>query len=168
MEVTFDATKNGPGIWHVCHSLARVVNTQDKILTFITTLEIILNSMKCDCRDDIRAFIYKYPISDYFLMKNQNEELIGMFVWTWQLHEMVNAKLNKGSLPLNLVWDMYSPDNGNCIGCTKKTDAQPYNMEPILLKIDDKLQSDSLLTRDKEINAIKNKVNSTLYANFKY
>ena len=103
-----DINKDGKGIWFVIHTLA--LNTKDKKQCFEWMINTLADNFGCEiCKPHIKKFILDHPL------KNYNEDY---FKWTWELHNDVNRRLNKPTLPLEEALNIYK--NMVCKNCDKQ------------------------------------------------
>lgn len=90
--------KVGPGVWYVLHTLALSSVNLDEMKIFVSTVRIILENFPClKCRTNALNFWKQDPPdqSKYFDLKDEDNQSIGMFYWTWKLHNTANTHTNK-------------------------------------------------------------------------
>ena len=108
-----DISKVGPGIWFKIHSDAIAATTQSLKESFIININALCDSFKCKhCQPHFRKYINEHPIEKYFNIKN------GIFQWTWEFHNAVNARLGKYQCKLEEAYRYYTDNNiGACYEC---------------------------------------------------
>ena len=113
-----DIKQIGPGLWHLLHTSAAAAKTDEKIVEFEKILQLVKITIKCEeCRNDLQAFMDKNPLKNYLELKSRRNDIVGVYVWTWKLHNHVNAKLNKPILDLAETYKYFSNDNSVCFAC---------------------------------------------------
>jgi hypothetical protein len=106
----------GPGVWFTIHLYARHATTEEKKKAFIDYMNLIVANLKCkDCRHHATQYVMTHPIEDYFNVKDNNNQDIGLFKWTWTFHNAVNSRLKKPLMDWDTAYNMYSdPNVGVC------------------------------------------------------
>ncbi len=95
------------GLWYDIHRRAILCETQDqaykeRFCQFIDEVPLVLPCNKC-----VTHFIEhleKYPIRKYIALPD------GMYMWTWNLHNLVNLRLGKPILGYQESRKLYQPD----------------------------------------------------------
>lgn len=105
----------GPGTWNSGHRLSIKAITKSLQLEFIKYWTEICQTYPCHkCRDDSLLYIKNHPMEDYLnvdvILDNGQVKKLGLFVWMWNFHNYVNAKLNKPKMSWDTVYNMYSED----------------------------------------------------------
>jgi hypothetical protein len=116
-------------MWFTLHTMAARA-TSDSLkrafVTYITTLARIFPCIKC--RSHFVEFIDKHPLVNYWQRKSSKGDDIGMFMWTWELHNEVNQRLGKPRPSLEAAYHYYQQQEGfacqNC-GSDKKSPPAP-------------------------------------------
>lgn len=109
-----DPTVFGPGVWFAFSSLAARARTPDAIDNFIgTTIPVLINVLCSTCSRHAREHLAKPNMHPdrYRNIKDHRGELIGMFIWIYDFHNVVNAHTDppKPQMPLDHALAIYSP-----------------------------------------------------------
>lgn len=115
----FDVRKFGPGMWFMIHRQARRAVTPMKKEIFIDEMEDLMKTHRCGtCGPHMIEFNELHPIRDYYMIINAFGEDIGMFKWTWELHNDVNERLGKPTVPFDIAYAYYkeTKPEGVCTG----------------------------------------------------
>lgn len=110
----------GPGTWFSIHITAKNAITKDSKDAFIQFMELLRNTFPClKCRKHINEYMDKNPIRDFYMIRDDKGNDIGMFKYSWLFHNTVNTRLNKPYIDWNTAWSMYSDDTSSVcnIGC---------------------------------------------------
>lgn len=114
-----DPVKIGPGIWFKMHIDA--INAITDVLkeAFIININAVCNNFKCKkCQLHFRKFIDTHPLKNYWYIKDTEGRDIGIFQWTWELHNQVNRFLKKYEPTLEEAYKFYAdPETGACFNC---------------------------------------------------
>lgn len=102
----------GPGIWYMIHkSAALAIDDKNKLL-FLTIIEWVKDNFPCEiCRQHIQQYVVDNPPIKYF------NERDGLFIWSWEFHNVVNKRLNKPYMPYKEAYEIYHSDNNKCSKC---------------------------------------------------
>ena len=97
----------GPGLWFSIHTYAIRATTNARKQAFIEYMEMIAGSLKCEtCRIHAMKYIAENPMDRY---------IDDLFRWTWNFHNAVNKRLERGELDYNTAYNLYAnADNGVC------------------------------------------------------
>ena len=99
----------GPGAWYAIHTMAMSCEDTDSCLFFIQFLKAMIESFPCEkCRIHAMKFIEQNPPEKYLHITNDIDEQIGMFKWTWELHNSANKGLRKPIISFSEAWTLYS------------------------------------------------------------
>ncbi len=80
----------GPGLWTYIHSAAATSTSQQKRLDFEAAMKALAKTLPCEkCKAHFMANLDIFPIRNYMA---SNESL---FMWTYLMHDAVNASQNK-------------------------------------------------------------------------
>src|SRR5258708_38890560 len=91
----------GPGIWYTIHILAFNAKTDKEKEAFIITINTLCNNFICEsCKPHFKKFIESNDLKKYWHKKVDNNDNIGFFMWTVELHNSVNKSLNKPIISL--------------------------------------------------------------------
>lgn len=126
----------GPGVWYAIHTMAMSCEDIDSCLFFIQFLKAIIESFPCEkCRIHAMTFIEKNPPEKYLHITNDIDEQIGMFKWTWDLHNSANKGLGKPIISFSEAWRLYSEPSICVKGCGKDYEDIPppniHNTQPV-------------------------------------
>ncbi len=113
-----DPRSFGAGAWLIIHILAYNAKTNVKKKAFEDAVQSISAGLKCHtCQTHCVEYVTKNPIRDYWYVKSNAGEDIGMFKWSWIFHNAVNARLGKEILDYETAYHLYSDDPDTV--CTK-------------------------------------------------
>lgn len=102
---------SGPGLWFVIHLTAIYATTPQSISDYIRQIKLMINNHPCgDCRKHATKYLTIDPPENYVDMK-RNDTMIGMFVWSWQFHNVVNTRLDKPIIDFDTAYNMYQSSN---------------------------------------------------------
>jgi hypothetical protein len=60
-----------------------------------------------ECTNHLEKYMINNPMKDYINIVNDKKERIGMFTWSWQLHNDVNIRLRKPRLDFETCYNLY-------------------------------------------------------------
>lgn len=107
-QVFYDPILFGPGMWYQIHSDSLLCNTLILKQHFVITINALCNHFRCDdCKIHFRNFIDTHPIQNYFNVKDLDKD-VGIFKWTWELHNHVNQRLGKYQPTFKEAYDFYT------------------------------------------------------------
>jgi hypothetical protein len=117
-----DISKVGPGIWFKIHTDAVAAITDTLKESFIVNINALCDGFKClHCKPHFRKFIDDNPIKNYFNIKDRKGRDIGIFQWTWELHNSVNLRLGKYQPLLEEAYEYFTNNKvGVCYDCGNK------------------------------------------------
>lgn len=127
-ELSFDRTKTGEGMWFVLHMAAKQATTEEKKRFFLALLTFYTEHHHCGtCRNHMIEYVSEHPVKDYWNIKDDKGQEIGLFAWTFQFHNTVNDRLGKKQMAWDQVWKLYSDENmAICMqGCEEGAQAKP-------------------------------------------
>lgn len=112
------------GIWYIIHTLALYATTNELKHNYIITINSIAKNFPCEtCKPDFEKFIKTHSLISY-----KHDKETGYFKWSWELHNMVNKKLNKSLVSYEDALDYYK--TFNCQNCVVKHDNKLF-LKPI-------------------------------------
>lgn len=86
------------GVWHSIHVTAAWCNTPKKIAFFKDWIREMQSKLSCEeCRDHMIKYIEENP----------PDNAANMFVWSWEFHNAVNARLGKPKLEYEPAMKLY-------------------------------------------------------------
>lgn len=100
----------GPGIWFELHVLGLQCRNRDKDKQnrLVDKVNYLLSYFFCSiCRNHFRLLCKKIPLNKFFDIIDEHGNDIGPFKWTWLIHNRVNQRLGKDTIPLNIALRMY-------------------------------------------------------------
>ncbi|SPN79940.1 Disulfide oxidoreductase [Cedratvirus Zaza IHUMI] len=106
-------TYSGPGLWFIIHTSAKEAKTEEKKKNFVYIMDLISENHPCadECRPHIKAYREKHPLKNFWNIKDENGEEVGLFLWTFNFHNEVNARIGKKQLDWQTAYHMYAnPD----------------------------------------------------------
>jgi hypothetical protein len=105
----------GPGCWFMLHLQATDATTPEKIANFISTLNLVIENLKCaECRSHAMEYLKTHPIEPFINLRNDSGRLIGMAKYVWKFHNTVNIRLGKSEVDWETAFLMYSTFAGTC------------------------------------------------------
>ena len=98
----------GPKLWFILHSLAYKFIPQNKacFLTFIYSIQELIPCIRC--RTHFQENLKDFPPDDFYLNSH-----LGLFIWSYLMHERVNKQLNKNGIAFNVASEFYSVASNN-------------------------------------------------------
>lgn len=96
----------GPSTWRLIHSAAATY-TPDKALSFKQFIYSLPGILPCDeCRLHLAHNLARVcPLKDHHMRSSET-----LFLWTYNLHDIVNQQLKKKSPSFATVWTTYFGD----------------------------------------------------------
>lgn len=93
----------GPAFWRTIHAAAAAY-TPDKAQSFKQFIYSLPGILPCqECREHILTNLTRvYPLNEKYLRSNET-----LFLWTYNLHDIVNKQLGKCSIPFAEAWKLY-------------------------------------------------------------
>ena len=121
----FNIDTYGPGIWYMIH-LEAINATNDQLKThFIKNINHLCLHFPCEkCKLSFKQFINDHSLIKYWDIKHNVYGDIGFFAWSWELHNMVNKKLNKPYLTFDDALAIYK--NYICTDCNDTLKPNPF------------------------------------------
>lgn len=143
----------GPGLWFNIHITAKHAVTDTLKEAFGVNINALCDNFKCmKCKPHFRKFIDTHPFKDYWNIRNAHGNDIGLFKWTWELHNQVNKFLNKYQPTLEEAYEYYShADVGVCFDCGSQSQAK----FPLPTKPASQAELPTLLNIFNEVSAIE-------------
>lgn len=114
----------GPGTWYSLHKIAIRATTREKCIAYVEIARSLVEEFPCgECRQHGTKFIESHPFEKYIDMTDNNGRMIGMFIWSWEFHNMANRVLGKPILAFSEAFLLYDETDIVCIGdCSEKPD----------------------------------------------
>jgi hypothetical protein len=112
VEIDVRPTVFGPGVWFAMTSMAARARTPQQIDNFIGTAIPVMTNLLCStCSRHARKNIKILHPNAYRNRKDHRGENIGMFLWIYDLHNIVNeiADPKKEQMPLDHALAIYEP-----------------------------------------------------------
>ena len=110
-ESLFDPSRDSRGIWFLLHRMAILSTTDTKKAQFINYVTFLTSDFPCEkCRNHLKEFIVNNPFHLYMYVSNGDNSDVGIFKWTWALHNSVNTKLSKPKLDFPTAYNLYKGD----------------------------------------------------------
>ena len=107
--LVFDIAKLGSGIWYTLHKTASLAKTPQEKDVFISNVKNLAETFGCTkCRIHFQEFIETHPFNKYWSIKDTQGRDIGMFQWTWELHNAVNKRIGKPVIPFDTAYKYYT------------------------------------------------------------
>lgn len=104
----------GPGIWYCIHRMARDANSEEAKQKFKEFIEKIIVNLPCTtCIEHATAYYKARPIDPFWSIKENGKD-IGMFKWSWEFHNTVNARLKKSLISWDNAKRLFSEEDGVC------------------------------------------------------
>lgn len=118
----------GPGIWFNIHRDAYDAQTIIKQRKAIKNIKRECDIFPCpNCRQHCQDYIRDHPIEQYIGVM-VNGKPLGIFLWTWEFHNAVNARTNKPTVNWTTACGLYGINNSNT--CSKECTATENNVTP--------------------------------------
>lgn len=104
--------KLGPDLWMYIHNKAKLAglsNDCHKIKRFKKLIKHVIKNSPCnECKNHLKEFIKRYPIKKYYYVNDKlTRKNIGLFIWSWMLHNDVNSRLGKPIVPFQDAYSYY-------------------------------------------------------------
>ena len=108
---------NGPGMWNLLHAFAIEAIDDKSKEHFEFFVTIFIKRIKCTkCAHDVNNFIKSNPLDKYKNIKTVKGHDIGYYQWSCDLHNHVNSKLGKPTIPVEKSYKYYKSDT-SCVAC---------------------------------------------------
>lgn len=122
----------GPGFWFVLHTVAAHANTPEKKKSCIDLILLLCESFRCQkCKQHFRRFIETHPFERYLDITDSQGANIGLFRWTWELHNAVNRLLGKSQPGLDVSFNYFlNKEIGVCDNCPENVTLAPTITAP--------------------------------------
>lgn len=116
---TFSDPTKLSGLWFKIHIDAAHAVTDELKRSFEININHTCDNFKCKkCQPHFRKFIDTHPFFKYWNIKDEKGRDIGMFQWSWELHNQVNRFLNKPQPGLMEAYEYYvDSEAGACFNC---------------------------------------------------
>jgi hypothetical protein len=104
-----ESNKFGPGIWYWIHKKALISRDQERITSYLQDIRDICENFPCmNCSEHCKRVLKVFPPEDFLDHKvKEYEEVPSLFIWSWRFHNMVNKRLGKKEMPLELAVKLY-------------------------------------------------------------
>lgn len=108
-----DPKISGPGLWFLIHTCAKEAKTEDKKMRFVDLIDTLARFHPCSsqCRPHIQEHLRKHPIKNFWSIKDEKGVDVGLFLWSFNFHNEVNARLGKKQLDWQTAYHMYANDD---------------------------------------------------------
>jgi len=110
----------GPGYWVSWHLKSYSADTKNKKIEVARNIALDISNFPCmECRNHAKRYVSKNPLTKAV----DDKDPLSIFIWTYNFHNEVNARLNKKKFTLEEVKKMYSDKNvcvGDCSGGEEK------------------------------------------------
>jgi len=119
----------GPGIWYCIHRMARDANTEEAKQKFKEFIENIIVNLPCtSCIEHATSYYKARPLASFWSIKENGKD-VGIFRWTWEFHNTVNARLNKALISWENAKRLFSDEDGVCTSdCGGSAENVPVSM----------------------------------------
>lgn len=115
----------GPGYWRMLHQDAYDAETKEEIEFFIKRLARRLGTIPCGiCREHALKYLAENPIERYRGVKG------GVFKWTVDFHNAVNARLGKLKVDLETAKKFYA-NTEPCKSCGRDEEIPIVSIIPV-------------------------------------
>jgi hypothetical protein len=105
----------GPGYWVALTTEAFKADTKEKQLQWIKFMRNACVNFPCKvCANHCQEYMKTSPPEDFLNVTieiNGEKKQLGMFIWIWRFHNVVNARLNKPIMSWDTAYNMYAPSN---------------------------------------------------------
>jgi len=111
----------GPGTWFFLHlksCKACKDNDREMQLELCRDIRLLADNFRCmDCKPHFQRHIINHPPEKTLHVEK------GLFIWLWNMHNIVNKRLGKKMVTMEDAWNYYSDSNeGICENCGVKSD----------------------------------------------
>ena len=94
----------GPGVWLILHFKSLSSSPEE----FKKFTDEVKKMFPCEiCIRHLEIFCKNHPFDNYKGITNREGHDIGMFQWTWMLHNSVNIRLGKPRMDFDTAYNMY-------------------------------------------------------------
>lgn len=125
-----DPFRMGPGYWHRLHRLAWDARTRATQTAFCAEMRLTCETFPCEvCRGHCGAYVAAHPPEQYVgkeVMLDGASEPLGVFVWLWQFHNAVNARLGKPLMSFITAADLQQSKTTPCSAACALADHAPF------------------------------------------
>lgn len=142
-----DQQKLGPGQWYDIHKKACRATNEEKKQHFVEFMNEVREDMRCNkCKDHLTDYMKNNAFRPYWKCVDKDGTEVGMFKWSWILHNSVNTRLGKPYLDWDTARNMYYPQKrlqensgsarictqGGCTqgGCTQNKQIKDESYQP--------------------------------------
>jgi len=95
-------------LWQKIHKKAMECKNDSSKKQFNKYIKKLYSKIECpECKGHMKKFMKRERIKDHYNMYSDMGEHNGMFVWTWKLHNDVNARTGKRIIPYEEAYNMY-------------------------------------------------------------
>lgn len=102
------------------HTQAKDAVTDQLKRSFAHNMDALCNNFRClTCKPHFREFIDTHKFVNYWNIIDSQQRDVGMFKWSWELHNAVNKRLGKLIVDFDQAYDYYTnPNLGVCSNCS--------------------------------------------------
>jgi hypothetical protein len=136
-DTLFDPSKDSRGIWYLIHRQAILATTDSKKAEFINYMTFLSKEFPCEkCRTHILAFIAENPFYLYMNVSYTSYSDVGMFKFSWALHNAVNFRLGKKLIDFGTAYNLYKDQSVCTNGCSESESKTPETPKsaPVILE----------------------------------
>lgn len=103
----------GPGVWFFLHLKASKATTREAQLEVCRDIRLLADNFRCmTCKPHFQKHVATYPPEKTLHVEK------GLFIWLWNMHNIVNKRLGKRMVTMEDAWNYYSDSNeGLCENC---------------------------------------------------
>jgi hypothetical protein len=106
------AEKQGPGFWVMIHYKSLYSSTNE-FQKFIKS--DVMECFPClECIKHLEDFCKNHPFHNYENIRDKDENLVGMFQWSWALHNSVNIRLGKSRMDYETCYNIHKNKTYRC------------------------------------------------------
>ncbi len=121
----------GPGIWFTLHTQALAATTDELKRAFVIFVNNLCDNFRCaNCKTHFRHFINTHPFQLYWTLMYKGRD-IGLFKWTWELHNKVNAFLHKYQPSFDEALEFFS-GSSVCTDCGHSPNSLIEHVNPVI------------------------------------
>jgi hypothetical protein len=99
----------GPGFWYMIHKSACLVKSNKEEDECISKIKKMIDVFPCDdCSNHGKRYYKNNPMEEYKGITNDDNQLVGIFLWTVSFHNAVNLRIGKDPMGFEDALELYS------------------------------------------------------------
>ncbi len=106
------------GIWFTIHVMSKRCRTEKDENEFISFMTMISETLPCEeCRKHCKKFMLSHKLENYKGFVDYMNNRVGMFKWSWMLHNSINIRLGKSLVDMKVAYNFYDSEISSCKKC---------------------------------------------------